>query len=41
MSLAEIISAVTDLVTGLGLLPFIAAAAVVAVAASLYRRARR
>jgi hypothetical protein len=41
MTLADIISAVVDLVTGLGLLPFIAAAAVVAVAASLYRRARR
>jgi len=41
MSLADIISAVTTLVSDLGLVPFIAAGAVVALAASLYRRARR
>jgi len=41
MTLADIIDAVTTLVTNLGLLPFIAAGAVVALAAALYRRARR
>jgi hypothetical protein len=41
MDLADIISAVTNLVQTLGLVPFIAAGAVVALAAALYRRARR
>jgi hypothetical protein len=41
MNLADIIEAVVALVTSLGLLPFVAAAAVIAVAGSLYRRARR
>jgi len=41
MTVGDIITAVTNLINNLGLLPFIAAAAVVAVAASLYRRARR
>ena len=39
--LNQVITAITSLVNSLGLFPFIAAGAVVAAAAALYRRLRR
>lgn len=41
MNVADIVSAVSGLVSDLGLLPFVFAGAVIAMAAVLYRRIRR
>ena len=41
MQFSDVVGAVVNLIQTLGLLPFIAAGAVIALAATLYRRARR
>lgn len=41
MTLTEITTAVMDIINGLGLVPFITFGAVVALAASLYKKVRR
>lgn len=41
MTLTDVVNAVVSLISNLNLLPFIAAGAVIAAAATLYRRIRR